>query len=316
MDPPPLADAPFDDQSADTVLRSTTSNVDFLVNRHLLAFSSLFFQTMFSLPQGNVEQEMRDHRPIIRVEEDRETLGMLLGYCYPKWLVGDRLVPSDTIGILKVHHAAQKYLMDGVEHRVRQDLVSKRMLAEEPLRIFAVAVQHGYLEEARIAARETLRLPVGSSEYVPELEDITGGDHYRLLLYHKLCGERAEDVVKDFCWVTNESFVWFECAECRRNPAANAPVRWIISGRRPKWVFSRWFLEYMDWVIKALTERPSGTVATDMELFDATMANASLCRTCFQGGRALKDFREFTSALAREVDRATSEVGIEIRSRA
>ncbi|KAJ7334295.1 hypothetical protein DFH08DRAFT_939861 [Mycena albidolilacea] len=302
---------PFNDEGADIIVRSVTDNVDFRVHKTFLSVASSVFRDMLSLPQSEPQlgsgfsaEFMKDGLHIVTLDEDEETLSTLLRMCYPGWMLMDCGPLFPTIErVLAVFTAATKYAMDGVERAVRAVLVSPRFVEPDPLRVFALAVRHGLYEEARICARYTLRTPVLGKPYKPELECITAGAYHRLQEYHVRCGAAAQRVGQDVRWITNETWVWFECSPCRGNTAV------VMAGERRKWV-ARWWADFLAEASNALRERPSGaTVAINSEVVNTAVERASTCATC--RSRAFREMHQFCGLFAAEADKATETVEVE-----
>lgn len=85
--PPFAPHGPFDDLSADVVLRSS-DGIDFRVHRIVLSLASPFFKEMFTLPQPTSEPEV----PIIPMSESALLLDKALRF----WI----LAPSPSQGRL------------------------------------------------------------------------------------------------------------------------------------------------------------------------------------------------------------------------
>lgn len=185
------AQAPFDDESADTILQSS-DGVDFHVFRIVLSLASPFFKDLFSLRQPHNNEDT----PIIPVPESSSTLDYLLRICYP--------IPDPTITNVQdiggVLEAALKYEME------QATLMTKKVLREaikiDPLEVFAVACRLNLEDDALTAARffrgdamtkyETLsgRIPVtewcfttAALSYVPNMGSISAGAFYRLIKF-------------------------------------------------------------------------------------------------------------------------------------
>lgn len=305
-----VAHAPFDDQCADIILRSTKSSVDFHVFKIFLSYASPFFKQMFTLPQQGVDQAMKDGLSIIPVDEDEETLDLLLRWCYPRWHEQPEK-KLDLESLILVLEASRKYEMEEVEKCIRAEIVATRFIMDQPMRVYAIALRHCLAPEARIAARETLRLPLLGREYIEELEHITAGALYRLQKYHMHCSQLASQVAKSLIWLTSENFTWFECLECRgRSHSYTGQMVVMISGSRRKHVMSKWWEDYLVQVTAALGERPSGVTVTQVNLMDEALKQASMCTSC--RGRAFQEMRDFSEAFAAEVDKVTSDVSIPI----
>ena len=298
-----LADPPFNDPEGDLIIRSS-DNVDFIVHKWLLAYASPVFKDMFLLPQQGIvgESDVKDGKPIVATTETADIWRTLLAFIYPSWISAAPELNSleDALAVLQ---PSVKYMMEGVEKKIRAALVSPHIVDANPVRVFASACQHRLYAEARIAAKKTLRLPLLGRPYINEFENITAGTLHRLQEYHQECGQAASKIASDLAWLERDSFVWFECAECKgqRNGA------WVtLSGNRRIWTVSKWWLEYLVSAGKTLTDKPAGTTVVDPKLVDEAFGKASRCTTC--RGRAFGEMREFGEMFAEEVERVTSTV--------
>jgi hypothetical protein len=296
-----LADPPFNDPDGEIIIR-TSDNVDFSVFKCFLGYSSHVFKDMFLLPQQAVKDDLKDGKPIIHTTETADIWKTLLAFSYPMW-AADPPVLDSLEEVLSVLESSKKYMMEGVEKKIRAALVSPRFVEAEPVRVFAIACHHRLDAEARIAARQTLRLPILGRPYIPELEHITAGVHHRLQEYHQQCGKVASKVASDLGWIARESFVWLECNECKGQRNSTSAT---LSMTRRVWVVSKWWLEYLTSATAALMERPAGATVVSPVLMDEALGKASRCTNCRT--RAFADMREFGALFAAEVDRVTSEV--------
>ncbi|KAF9466140.1 hypothetical protein BDZ94DRAFT_1234104 [Collybia nuda] len=300
--PSSIASSPFNDIEADIILQSS-DHVEFHVLKVFLSYASPFFKKMFTLPHAQDEQKVKDGKPVVQVTEESVTIELLLRYCYPRWEDENEAPHLETL--ISVLQASIKYDMAGVEKRVRAALISSRFTDDDPVRLYALTLRHGLEAETRVAAKETLRLPILGREYIPELELISAGAYHRLQEYHVKCAELASGVAKSLEWVMVENYVWFECTECRGN-LGNV----TISGNRRKWITSKWWLDYMNQAAAKLAAMPSGSSVMSPDLIDETLGRASLCSCC--RGRAFREMRPFSERFAVEVDRVTAAVELEI----
>lgn len=206
------ASAPFDDPNADVILRSF-DNVDFRVIRFLLSYGSDFLKDLFALPQatGDGGNDVKDGLPVIRVTEERRTLEVLLLMCYPMGTI-DPPVLKELEEINALLDAAIKYNVGGVERRARRMLLGPQFLAEDPLRVFAIACRYGLEEDARVAARAALSQSVLLRPHGPELDFITAGKLCQLLRYHMECLAAARNAVVNQSWLDGLSH--YQCPFC------------------------------------------------------------------------------------------------------
>ncbi|KAJ3515222.1 hypothetical protein NLJ89_g1898 [Agrocybe chaxingu] len=183
---------PFDHPDADIVLRSSDKEpVDFRAFKLLLSLASPFFSEIFTLPQPSSplvypDTGSSDGIPIIQMSEDKETLQILLGLCFPVSVHAHPRI-SSVQQLQKVAEAAIKFEMQGVQNHLKSEIVSPRFVEAQPLRVFAIAYRYGWDTEARKAARLTLRHPM-NVPFVDELEFISAATYYRLQEYHRTCG--------------------------------------------------------------------------------------------------------------------------------
>ncbi|KDQ26570.1 hypothetical protein PLEOSDRAFT_30641 [Pleurotus ostreatus PC15] len=300
------ADYPFNDMDANVILRSN-DNVDFRVHGLLLSMSSRYFRDILRLDQPNhiqsFQHETRDGADVITVDDDNITLRKLLAYCYPHSMVNEPIF-DQAEGLYEVRRAAEKYGMDGVEKKLRMVLREPRFMEKMPLKSFALAVHHHLPEEAALAAKETLGLPLVEREYVEELELITGGTLHRLQAYHLQCSKIAHSIASDLSWVDRDDYTWFTCVECVGLRSSSSYV--TISGNRRMLVVSKWMADYLAKADVAVTERPIGRTVSCPELMRATLEKASQCRGC--GPKACSELRQFSRKFAAAVDLAISKV--------
>jgi len=290
----------FDVQKADIILRSA-DNVDFKMFRSLLSFASPFFDGMFSLPspppEGN-NDDMKDGLPVVQLSESSETVENLLLFCHP-WCAP---VLQNLQEVQTILGAATKYDMQGVASRVRRILVAPRFIEKEPLRVFAIALSYNLDDEARLAARHTLKFPFFPREYVSELEGISAGALHRLQAYHYGCGKAANAVATSFAWISLDSFIHFGaryCRECSLNEFITIQDSRQISARR-------WWLAYMRDAGEALMERPCGSTVRRPDITFKALKAASTCASCRE--TAFSEMREFMDAFDNEVESTVSTV--------
>jgi len=192
---PRYASIPFDDPTADLILR-TSDGVDFRVFRVILRLASPVFASMLEVGQAppvaadrsqTGSDDLRDGCPVVPVQEDSTTLDSLLRIVYP---MKDPAF-GDLLSLHPVVAAALKYEMEEAVMLGSATLLS--FVPKEPLSVWAIAVRNGFETEARAAADEMMRqkLPVLDT-FPTEMQDITAGAYYRLLQYRRLEG-KVED---------------------------------------------------------------------------------------------------------------------------
>jgi hypothetical protein len=320
-EPPPITDAepPFDATSArraDVILRSS-DNVDFWVLKAFLAYSSPFFMTMFDLPREEggsplvlPVDDAKGGLPIVVLPESGEVLYRLLHLCYPICATSaSAAAQMHTLeNLMGVLEAALKYGMENVERCVREELIAPRFLEAEPLRVFALAMQHRLEVEARVAAKMTLRVPPLETPRISELDHITGGDLRRLYDYYNLCVEAARKVVRNLKWIQSDNWVWFKCTQegCRSQSRFDTV---IISGSKKKKV-TVWWADYMGRASLYLGSTPSEHTVLRNDLIKNALLSAASCSFCRE--RACSDMQKFTGVFAAEIKRVISEVCVNV----
>lgn len=291
-----VAQAPFDsgNPSADIILRSVKSNVDFYVFKTFLSYASPFFKQMFTLPQEGVEQEMKDGLLILPVEEDEETLDLLLRYCYPNWNAPQSKKISNLDSLILMLEASIKYDMEGVKEIIRAEIVAAPVITDQPIRVYAVALQYGLAHEAKLAARETLGLPRVGGDYVVELENITAGALHRLQSYHMRCSHVAVAAVKNLEEEQARRVTFTtQCSRCR--------------GLKDMMV------DYFARMKITMRETPSRAAVMNMDSVRGALTKASLCSDDCRD-RAVRGMKKTSESIADEVQIITDAVSIPIHS--
>ncbi|KAF9269225.1 hypothetical protein L218DRAFT_994135 [Marasmius fiardii PR-910] len=120
-----VLEPPFNHPDADIIVRSTTSRVDFPVIKAFLAFVSPLWHDMFEMPTGEESKnEMKGNRPVVPFQEDRETLAILLGFCYPLTACSQSPKITSMAVAKRVFEAARMHSAEGVERLVMDQLLS------------------------------------------------------------------------------------------------------------------------------------------------------------------------------------------------
>ncbi|KAH7890885.1 hypothetical protein F5I97DRAFT_1839644 [Phlebopus sp. FC_14] len=287
------ADAPFNRDSADVILR-TSDNVDFRFYKLLLSLASPFFANMFSLPQpgplDNDADQTKYGLPIIPVSEKSIVLTKLLSFCSP---VYDTDVPAlENLDIvMSVLDAADKYDMKRVGKFIVKMITAPRFLEKEPLRVFAIACRYRAEAETVMAARYMLRFAIWEPAYVAELDFISGSDYQRLVKYHARCGQAMTQLIR--LWSTFP-LPPLDCKFCRKKGLSRLSLK-----------------DYQDNVIDALRIRPCVDTLLNQEWIDSMVRKAGSCLSCRD--RAPSRLAEYAKDLATPVDEIISEIRLEVK---
>ncbi|TEB22006.1 hypothetical protein FA13DRAFT_1757405 [Coprinellus micaceus] len=318
---------PFDHPQADLILRSSDSPpVDFRVFKLLLSLSSPFFSTLLTLPQPppqlpispllsprTIDGAFSDNElpSIVQMSEDQTTLRVLLGFCYP---ISTHEMPhfASLTELQSVIEAARKFEMDGILNHVRQnELVSPRFLEAQPVRVFAIGFMHHWVDEAKLAARYTLRHPI-PGPYAEELERIPAGAYHRLQEYHQTCGivasSRAEIAAAS---ESDDRWVWLECRECPSSSRENdQPWFAFRLGSSQRGGPRQWWANWLKGVARLLQTRPRGETLRDYDLMRRALAEAGDCWFCLQ--RARDDLESFIQILGAQIEKDISQVELNV----
>ncbi|KAI0675715.1 hypothetical protein C8Q78DRAFT_345117 [Trametes maxima] len=196
---PPLEPAghPFDLPDADVTIRSR-DRVDFHVSRSVLTLASpsgsileKALRVADDAAPGTPHEDGSDQhrgRPIYSVSEHSVTIDALLRMCYAT----DHGHIHDLCVYLDVLAAAQKYQVPKAQRIMRA--VFPSLVDQAPLRLYFAATECGWVEEARMSAKQLLRaydIPSIYRQYLPEMETIPNGPYYRLLTYIEACSRAA-----------------------------------------------------------------------------------------------------------------------------
>lgn len=198
---------PFDRESANVIIRSK-DNVDFRASRAILVEASEFFQDLFI--HATVD-DARDDLPIVKVEEQRNTVEALLRLIYPM----DNPIVTDIWGIEALIRALDKYLITTYPRFVESLL--KDAMSRSPHLVFAIAFKYDMPQIADDAALETLRRPLFFAEGYTDtrrLFTIISRERFtRLMQYHFECVSENCAVLRGMEVTTNPPESSTPCSE-------------------------------------------------------------------------------------------------------
>jgi hypothetical protein len=330
------APEPFNHPEADIILRSSDIvPVDFKTFKILLSLSSPFFSEIFTLPQPptpssnpaaspyadeyvSFDPLTLVHRkiPVIQMTEDKETLALLLGLCFPLSIHTHPCL-SSLDQLQSVAETASKFEMEGIQNHLRAELVSPRFIESQPLRVFAIAYRYAWDEEARKAARFTLRHPL-NVPFVNELQYISGATFYKLQEYHRICGEVSSSrvLLQPALMEKEDSWAWLSCNRCLGSSSSSDPgiILWsnilaftgVIIGHGNTPEARKWWTLWIEEIAKEVKAKPWGETVRKWDPMKSAIKNASFCPYC--GPRARQDLDAFAQVLAVEVERDISSV--------
>lgn len=290
--------APFDDPSADIIIRSS-EGVDFRTYKLLLSLASPFFKGMFDVPrlanpEGKKEDrfksdETRDGVPVIFLYDEKnqvcgkDVVEFVLGSCHPVRLQSSKPVISAEI-IGTVVDVAMRY---DVESAVKLALHDPHLLGNNPFLVFAISCRRGLAAEATLAAHRTLRFRVADFPQQGTLKPASSLQYNALLEFHKRCGMAAKSAAMPGGWISAEVrglFPWDD--KCSSN---NSWTYRLFSNEMlwQRWGFNQnhrfcpqWWADYMENTATNLETRPHGSTVEDQSVFDGALENA--CDACIR----------------------------------
>lgn len=144
---------PFDSESVGDCILRTSDGAEFKVVKAILYLGSTIFRDMFDMPPVTHADESEASLPVVPVEEDPETIQVLLQMLYPI-----EPPPISTLSLAKkLVTACDKYFVNPFKAQLylKKILSDKQSLKEDPLGCYALSWRLG-LEEEAIAASQYL----------------------------------------------------------------------------------------------------------------------------------------------------------------
>ncbi|KAI0318773.1 hypothetical protein OF83DRAFT_1082715 [Amylostereum chailletii] len=299
--------APFDDDDADVVLRSS-DGVHFRVYRVILSKASPLFKDVFApaaappLKYDDPNFEITyDGLPLIAFSETKNTLSLILTLCYP--------LPSPPApaldDIILVLTAGQKYELARVSEWAAELFAASPDARKHPAKTLALVCTHHLEREARVAARLCLSSPMTLDGLAGQLPFMDGLMLQRLWEYHRQCAEVAASLARPrnfMTWVkrrNDEVWAWTGSCGCAGSSYTFGPNREV-------WRCKQWWLNYMERAAEALRVTPTGETVGSEVLLCASY-DGPHCSAC-QPSRIRQSLVEFSQIFAAEVDRRTLQV--------
>ena len=189
----------FDYPGSDILLCSCDSQ-DFRVPWLYLANSSPVLGELIrdALDTSDVSnREEKEPLPVIELSETRAIVYNLLTFIFP--VTPD--LPSTAEDIMKLLAVAQKYQMDSVMTHVRGAISRHEqhfVLPETALHVYFLAQKYELHEEALLAARSTLRLPMTIEDLWDKLDFMPGAYLLELWKYHESVKEELASSLLEF----------------------------------------------------------------------------------------------------------------------
>lgn len=245
---------PFTAPDADLILRSSAPGpVEFRVHKCILAAASPFFAHMFELPQPRESCTDAGGAPVVDVSEDAATLEALLRCVYPV----ARPAIAGFEALTAALEAAAKYDVPAATAHLRALLAAPRLLAQDPVRAYAIACRFELEDEARAASAATLRVRVVDAPLSADLRHVSAWAYHRLLALHAQRAAAAQALL-----VLPDSV---KCMMCNgTHYGAFYPPRW--------------WKDYEERARKELAQRPTSDVVVSMKfLQESARAGCERC---------------------------------------
>ncbi|KAL4255598.1 hypothetical protein AB1N83_012803 [Pleurotus pulmonarius] len=305
--------APFDDDAADTTLRSSDGAL-FHVFRGILIFHSPFFRSLFSLPAYPDSNNHKDGRPIVDMQEDYPTLDLLLRFCYP--MAPPTISSKETF--CDVMFAAQKFEMSDLYDKIVDSHVGDRLLRTLPLEYYDLAHRFRLDLLGRKSAKGTLYHHLES--ILDQARGITfthmsANSYNRLLHYHTSCRDACRKLVdsSDFSWLPNSgTYMFLSCRSCK--PAGLVPVKITPKGAPAVATLSvpnrQWWFNHVKRIREDFSVCGPSAVATNhykQALQDVAASGCTACRNA-----AIDDLQNFSAALDNQIESEISKIKLNI----
>ena len=317
-----IAPAPFNDLSADVVLRSA-DGTDFYVFSWILQQASPVFMNMLAFPQPQDKsheeyisatgssssplqldvQSPRAKPPVVPLSESRATLEPLLRMCYP--FPKPPTFPPGSSGFEEAKpllEAAHKYDLGFAAGMIEQAIAP--FIASDPVQVYAFAARFRLTGIMEAAARASLSAQFPGA-YHADFDLISGGVYYRLVDYRERC-KTSLQTLSSTQWSTKRyKWTWRQCRICVKHsepcPISSGTSHCGKCGQ------ASWFSGFWSAVMARLQEKPCVTTLQDPTLYDTMWLKKALrCVTCREV--VYEQIRKFLGLLADEAAKKLSEV--------
>ncbi|KAI0832802.1 hypothetical protein BC628DRAFT_1308924 [Trametes gibbosa] len=265
------SDCPHDDK-----LMCSAKSIDFRVHRCILSASSQLFEGMLSLPQPTSDSD--SIIPIIPFPETSEVLEALMRHVYPMEAPVIRTLDE----LAPILEAARKYDFTVAIDALRRRLVSPEFLDASPLRVYGLATRYELDEEAGIASRALLNMPLSSQVPHEDLKHITAYDYHRLVVL------REERALAAISLLTPSRDL--KCMQCNG--------RWDTAREPP-----RWWMDYRERAKEELRVRPTSGV-----IFSLPFLQQSAQKGCTGCAASILSSSWFFAQLQQSIDELPSTV--------
>lgn len=171
------------------ILLCSRDDVLFRVHSRILHLTSGWFRALLSLPQCPPSYQPSTSPEVIHVAESSKVVAGLLGMS-----TGQELPKFDSFEFLdELLRAAEKYEMTGAISVIRLAIMTPSFLDKHPVRVYGIASQWGWTEEAKLASTKTISVDLLAHDAVKDLHAVEPPHLTPLLLLHR----RRRDILRE-----------------------------------------------------------------------------------------------------------------------
>jgi hypothetical protein len=150
--------------------------------------------------------------PVVPLSESGDIVSSLLSFIIPT----TPHLPPTTEKAMELLSAAQKYEMTLVLNRIRDHIAQQDpplVREETAFDVYSLANRHGLRQEARQAARLTLKLPMSLEDLESKFDILSGSVLHQLWIYHRSVRDFLEEDLSTFRIVGVEPRINFRCVK-------------------------------------------------------------------------------------------------------
>ena len=194
----------FTTDSGDVILHAGQepgSKHDFRVHKFILSLASSVLKDMFTFPQPhNQNRNDQSELPVVNVPDPPEVLDVILRFIYPG------VEPpkfTDVRLVSTLLSTADKYHIASMSSSLRESL--KSFMRAEPFRVYIIACQFGFLEEAMAAAKISTSSSYIGWEYEEGIRHISSTDLFRFVHFVRSREDAGRERIRELVewWPTS-----------------------------------------------------------------------------------------------------------------
>ncbi|KAJ7017806.1 hypothetical protein C8F04DRAFT_978459, partial [Mycena alexandri] len=267
--------APFDDASADVILRSSDGS-DFHVHQLVLSLASL--KDMFTLPQSNSESPVT--LATVQMSESSRVLDMALRSWYPgaEPVAGQTLDEFREISESLIMKYDMQFLIPFAKKHLRE------YMEEDPVAVFGIACRHEWNEIALESAKHCLGLPLRAFESArpAQLKYMLADTYHTLLHYHSECAKVAAAATSSLQWAPYQDIPGAECPNWTDPHVCPRAGHWTFAHSTMAPI-TAWLATYLRCLTDELSRCPGAPLDTP-ELLGLPISEMGSCSSCAVDG--------------------------------